>query len=112
MSRTSSVRRIRYALLACLCAVLAGCSVLAADQTIRPGLGVGRAEPDRNLQVAPPGPRDGAAPAEVVSGFLPAVAGSGGGGVGVPHRGGRRGVDARDTDGRLPRQRSDRRADG
>ena len=77
MSR-SSLRRIRYALLALLCAALAGCSVLAADPTIRPGLGVGRAEPDRNLQVAPPGPRDGAEPAVIVRGFLQAVAGSGG----------------------------------
>ena len=77
MSRWSPLR-LRYALLACVCIALTGCSVLASDPTIRPGLGVGRAEPDRNVQVAPPGPRAGAEPVEVVRGFLQALAGSGG----------------------------------
>lgn len=67
-----------YALLAALCVVLTGCSVLASDTTIRPGLGVGRLEPESNLQVAPPGPRDGAEPTEIVRGFMQALAGSGG----------------------------------
>ena len=79
---TPSEPRLRYALVAALSvllsAVLAGCSVLASDQTIKPGLGVGRAEPDSNIQVAPPGPRQGAEPDEIVRGFLQAQAGSGG----------------------------------
>jgi hypothetical protein len=67
-----------YAVLAAaLCVVLSGCSVLASDQTIRPGLGLGRDEPDRDIQVAPPGPRPGAEPAEIARGFLQALAGSG-----------------------------------
>ncbi|MFN2318670.1 MAG: GerMN domain-containing protein [Dermatophilaceae bacterium] len=73
-----TVHRLRYALLAAVCVVLTGCASLASDQTIRPGLGVGRAEPDRNLQVAPPGPRSGGEPAEIVRGFIQALAGSGG----------------------------------
>jgi hypothetical protein len=60
------------------CILLAGCTVLASDPTIRPGLGVGRTQPGADLQVAPPGPRPGAEPTEIARGFLQALAGSGG----------------------------------
>lgn len=78
MSHPPAMHAIRYALLAAVCLALAGCSVLASDQTIRPGLGVGRQQPVSELQVAPPGPRPGAEPTDIVRGFLQAMAGSGG----------------------------------
>ena len=72
------IHALRYAVVLAACILLAGCTVLASDPTIRPGLGVGRTQPDADLQVAPPGPRPGAEPVEIVSGFFQALAGSGG----------------------------------
>lgn len=58
--------------------LLCGCTILASDPTIRPGLDVGRAAPERDLQVAPPGPRRDATPEQIVRDFIQALAGSGG----------------------------------
>lgn len=61
-----------------LALLLTGCTVLASDPTIRPGLDVRRAAPERELQVAPPGPRRDATPEQIVRDFIQALAGSGG----------------------------------
>lgn len=72
-------RRRRWTVAAVtLLVALSGCTTLAGDPTIRPGLNVGRGQVDAELQVAPPGPRDGADPAEIVRGFVHSQAGSGG----------------------------------
>lgn len=71
-----SIGRLVIAMVAAV--LLAGCTVLAADPTIRPGLDVGRDAPERDLQVAPPGPRVDAPPDQIVRDFIQALAGSGG----------------------------------
>lgn len=71
-----SLARLGVAILAVV--LLAGCTVLAADPTIREGRDVGRAAPERDLQVAPPGPRPDASPDQIVRDFIQALAGSGG----------------------------------
>lgn len=68
--------RTLLALLGCL--ALTGCTVLASDPTIRPGLDVDRDAPEPALQVAPPGPVPDAEPVDIVRGFVQALTASGG----------------------------------
>lgn len=65
-------------LLMVLCLLLTGCTVLASDPTVRPGLSVSRADLERDLQVEPVGPRPSAEPTEILRGFVNALAGSSG----------------------------------
>ena len=60
------------------CLLLTGCTVLAADPTIRPGLEVDRYAPEPALQVAPPGPVQDAKPEDIVRGFIQALTATGG----------------------------------
>src|SRR5690606_16684466 len=77
-AHTSAGVRLWGAVWVVVALVLTACSSLAEDQTIRPGLGVGRDQVERDLQVAPAGPRAGADPMEIVRDFVQALAGSGG----------------------------------